>query len=172
MPRKKKVEHAIKEALPKTIARRSAPNGQLQGALVWAYEGDLDLRPVSPADFEEHTLLSVYRTMLLARRLDEKMLTLLKQGKGFFHIGGAGHEAAQAAAGLLSKPGYDWFILYYRDLCMYLSLGGRPEDVLLAHLAKANDPNSGGRQMPAHYSDREKHIVTPSSSVALSFCPH
>lgn len=171
MPRKKKSEHTIKEALPETVVRRSGANGQVQSAVVWACEGDLDLRPVSPADFDASTLLRVYRTMLLARRLDEKMLTLLKQGKGFFHIGGAGHEAAQAAAGLLSRPGYDWFILYYRDLCMYLSLGGRPEDVLLAHLAKANDPNSGGRQMPAHYSDREKHIVTPSSSVGSQFLP-
>lgn len=167
MPRKKKAAHTLEKALPVTGA-----NGQHVAELpVLAYDGDLDIRPVGPADFDADTLLRVYRTMLLARRLDEKMLTLLKQGKGFFHIGGAGHEAAQAAAGLLSKPGFDWFWMYYRDLCTYLMLGGRPEDVLLAHLAKADDPNSGGRQMPAHYSDRAKHIVTPSSSVGSQFLP-
>lgn len=167
MPQKKQSATTLKEALP-----ASNPNGrQLAELPVVAYEGDLDIQPVSPADFDRDALLHVYRTMLLSRRLDEKMLTLLKQGKGFFHIGGAGHEAAQAAVGLLSKPGFDWFWMYYRDLCMYLMLGGRPEDVLLAHLAKADDPNSGGRQMPAHYSDRAKNIVTPSSSVGAQFLP-
>ncbi|QXD17230.1 dehydrogenase E1 component subunit alpha/beta [Rhodocaloribacter litoris] len=109
--------------------------------------------------------------MLTSRLLDEKMLRLLKQGKGFFHIGCAGHEAAQAAIGLLSRPGYDWFSFYYRDLTMYLSLGGTPEEVLLAHLAKADDPNSGGRQMSEHYSNRERHILPISSSVGAQFLP-
>ena len=101
-----------------------------------AYEGDFALEAVAPADFDEETLLGVYRTTLLSRRLDEKMLTLLKQGKGFFHIGCAGHEATQAALGLLSRPGHDWFSFYYRDLCMYLSTGHTAEDVLLHHFAK------------------------------------
>ncbi|RMF62177.1 MAG: tungsten formylmethanofuran dehydrogenase, partial [Bacteroidetes bacterium] len=91
--------------------------------------------------------------------------------KGFFHIGCAGHEAAQAAIGLLSRPGYDWFSFYYRDLTMYLSLGGTPEEVLLAHLAKADDPNSGGRQMSEHYSNRERNILPISSSVGAQFLP-
>src|SRR5690606_40271714 len=82
--------------------------------------------------------------MLLSRRLDEKMLTLLKQGKGFFHIGCAGHEAAQAAVGLYARPGHDWFCMYYRDLCMSLSLGMTSRETMLAHMAKADDPNSGG----------------------------
>ncbi len=135
------------------------------------HEGALKIEPVGPADFDEATLLSVYRTMLTSRRLDEKMLTLLKQGKGFFHIGCAGHEAAQAAVGLLSRPGYDWFSMYYRDLCMALMLGMQPEEALLAHLAKADDPNSGGRQMSEHYGLRDKHVMTLSSSVGAQFLP-
>ncbi len=135
------------------------------------YVGDFDLVPVTAADFEEETLLRVYRTMLLSRRLDEKMLTLLKQGKGFFHIGCAGHEAAQAAIGLLSQPGHDWFALYYRDLSMALSLGMTARETMLAHLAKADDPNSGGRQMSEHYGLRDKHIITTSSSVGAQFLP-
>ena len=133
--------------------------------------GDLSIRPVGPSDFDRATLLKVYRTMLTSRRLDEKMMTLLKQGKGFFHIGCAGHEAAQAAVGLLSRPGHDWFCAYYRDLTMSLSLGLTPREALLSHLAKADDPNSGGRQMPEHYSAREKHIMTISSSVGSQFLP-
>ena len=135
------------------------------------YEGDFDITPVGPEDFDPETLLHVYRTMLLSRRLDDKMLTLLKQGKGFFHIGCAGHEAVQAAIGLLSKPGHDWFSMYYRDLMMYLMLGGTVEDVMLFHLSKADDPNSGGRQMGEHFSSRERNILPVSSSVGAQFMP-
>ncbi len=135
------------------------------------YEGDFEVQPTSPADFEPETLIGAYRTMLLSRRLDEKMLTLLKQGKGFFHIGCAGHEAVQAAFGMLSRPGHDWYSCYYRDLCLYLTIGGTARDVMLHHLAKAEDPNSGGRQMAEHYSSPEMHVLPLSSSVAAQFLP-
>ncbi|MEZ4699603.1 MAG: dehydrogenase E1 component subunit alpha/beta [Rhodothermales bacterium] len=131
----------------------------------------LDITPLQPADFDPATLLGIYRTMLMSRRLDEKMITLLKQGKGFFHIGCAGHEAAQAAVALYSRPGRDWFTTYYRDMCMALSLGMTPREILLAHLAKAADPNSGGRQMAEHFSSVELNILPTSSSVGAQFLP-
>lgn len=131
----------------------------------------LDIKQLTPGDFKPETLQSIYRTMLVSRRLDEKMVTLLKQGKGFFHIGCAGHEAAQAAVACFSRPGNDWFVPYYRDLCMTLSLGMTPKDMLLAHLAKADDPNSGGRQMAEHFSSPELNIITTSSSVGAQYLP-
>lgn len=136
-----------------------------------AIVGDFDVQPASVDAFDPDRLLELYRTMLTSRRLDEKMLTLLKQGKGFFHIGCAGHEATQAAVGLLSRPGEDWFSMYYRDLTMYLMLGGTPEEVMVHHLAKATDPNSGGRQMAEHYGNRQRHILPISSSVGAQFLP-
>ena len=132
---------------------------------------ELDVKPFGPADFDRDTLLHVYRTMLLSRRLDEKMLTLLKQGKGSFHVGAAGHEATQVAFGLLSRPGHDWFAFYYRDLTMHLSIGGTPRDVLLHHFSKADDPHSGGRQMSEHFSSRERNLLPLSSSVGTQFLP-
>lgn len=135
------------------------------------YEGDFDVSPLNPSDFDPDTLLRSYRTMLLSRRLDEKMMTLLKQGKGFFHIGCAGHEAAQAAVSLHARPGHDWFCMYYRDLCMTLSLGMSSREALLAHLAKADDPNSGGRQMPEHFGYSDLNIMTTASSVGAQFLP-
>ena len=102
------------------------------------YEADFDVTEMGPQDFEPGELLSVYRQMLRSRRLDEKMLTLLKQGKGFFHIGCAGHEAAQAAVGMLSRAGEDWFSFYYRDLTMYLMTGGSVRDVLLHQIGRAH----------------------------------
>ncbi|MDA0874682.1 MAG: dehydrogenase E1 component subunit alpha/beta [Bacteroidetes bacterium] len=134
-------------------------------------DGDFDVVKVGPADFDAGELLDIYRKMLTSRRLDEKMLTLLKQGKGFFHIGCAGHEATQAAIGKLSRAGEDWFSMYYRDMMMYLMLGGTEEEVLLHHLAKADDPNSGGRQMSEHFGNRERNILTISSSVGAQFMP-
>ena len=132
---------------------------------------ELAIQQLSPSDFEPDTLLAIYRNMLVSRRLDEKMITLLKQGKGFFHIGCAGHEAAQAAVAHFSRPGEDWFVPYYRDLCMAISLGMTSRDMLLAHLAKADDPNSGGRQMAEHFSSPELNIVTTASSVGAQYLP-
>ena len=146
-------------------------NGRIHETPKNGYVGDFDLEKLTAADFDRATLLKVYRTMLLSRRLDEKMLTLLKQGKGFFHIGCAGHEAAQAAIGLYTRPGHDWFCMYYRDLCIALSLGMTSRETMLAHLAKASDPNSGGRQMSEHYGMRKLNIMTTSSSVAAQFLP-
>ncbi|PSQ88311.1 MAG: hypothetical protein BRD45_06690, partial [Bacteroidetes bacterium QS_8_64_10] len=134
-------------------------------------EGNLEVKPPDPSDFDREALARVYRLMLTSRRLDEKMMTLLKQGRGFFHIGGAGHEAAQAAIGMYARPGHDWFAFYYRDLCMALSLGLSPREALLAHLAKDDDPNSGGRQMPEHFGLKDKNVITTSSSVGAQFLP-
>ena len=135
------------------------------------HDGPLDIQPVGPADFDEAALLHAYRTMLTARRLDDKMLKLLKQGKGFFHIGCSGHEATQTAIGLLSQPGHDWFSLYYRDLGIALTLGQTIEETLLDHLAKAGSPNSGGRQMSEHFSHPDKNILSISSSVGAQWLP-
>lgn len=134
-------------------------------------EGDLNVHPLTPADFERDELLRVLRLMLVARRLDEKMLTLLKQGKGFFHIGSSGHEATQIALGNAFTGGHDWFALYYRDMAMSLAIGMEPVDILRAHFGKASDPNSGGRQLPEHFSSRELNILVSSSSVAAQYLP-
>lgn len=141
------------------------------GTSPFLMEGDFDVKPVGPSDFDSEDLLGIYRTMLTSRRLDEKMLTLLKQGKGFFHIGCAGHEATQAAIGSLSRAGEDWFSMYYRDLMMYLMLGGTEREVMLHHMAKADDPNSGGRQMSEHFGNKDRNILTISSSVGAQFLP-
>jgi len=138
-------------------------------------DGSLDIERLGPKDFETGELRQRLRTMMLSRRLDEKMMTLLKQGKGHFHIGCAGHEAAQSAVSRYSQPGegpgHDWFCFYYRDLCMALSLGMEAREAFLAHLAKADDPNSGGRQMPEHFGLRHLNVMTTASSVGAQFNP-
>jgi 2-oxoisovalerate dehydrogenase E1 component len=119
--------------------------------------------------FQKKELLEIYTTMVTARRLDEKMLILLRQGKGFFHIGCAGHEAAQLGAVANLRPGEDWSYPYYRDAAYCLGMGMTAREQLLSFLARADDPNSGGRQMPQHYGHRKLRIVTQSSPTGTQY---
>jgi 2-oxoisovalerate dehydrogenase E1 component len=104
-----------------------------------------------------------FRLACTARAIDEREMTLQKQQKVFFEISGAGHEALGLGFARALRPGYDWFFPYYRDLALVLGLGVTPEAVLLQAVGSAADPASGGRQMPSHWGDATRHIVTQSS---------
>ena len=119
--------------------------------------------------FSKKQLLEIFADMARSRYLDEKQLILLKQGKGFFHIGGAGHEAAGMAAALAFKPGFDYAYPYYRDQAFCLGWGMTSKDHLLAFLAKEDDPSSSGRQMPQHYGHKSTNLVSQSSSTGTQF---
>ena len=119
--------------------------------------------------FQKKELLDIYNKMYLARTLDEKQLILLKQGKGFFHIGCSGHEGAQLAASNNLNPGKDWVYPYYRDAALCLGLGMTGKEQLLSFLARDDDPNSGGRQMPQHYGHKNLRIVSQSSPTGTQF---
>ncbi|MCH8566828.1 MAG: dehydrogenase E1 component subunit alpha/beta [Balneolales bacterium] len=133
-------------------------------------DSSFKVRSASIKKFSKEHLMESLRTMMLSRRLDDKMLTLLKQGRGFFHIGGSGHEAIQIAATRNMVPRKDWGMLYYRDMAYSLGMGMTARELLSAHLSKVTD-TSGGRQMPSHFNSKEFRILSVSSALGAQFLP-
>ena len=126
-------------------------------------------RESSKTSLSKEELLRAYRTMLMSRRCDEKILILVKQGKSFFHIGGSGHEAAQVAAAAALRRGHDWAFPYYRDQAFALQLGMTAEEMFLISLHRAEDPATGGRQPQGHYGRPDLRIPTQSSPTGTQY---
>lgn len=116
-------------------------------------------------------VIAMYRTMLLARKVDERQWLLNRSGKLPFVISCQGQEAAQVGAAFAFEKGNDYFCPYYRDVGVVLSVGMTAKDLMLAAFAKAEDPASGGRQMPNHFGDRKNNILTQSSPTGTQV-PH
>lgn len=119
----------------------------------------------------DNDVLEMYRYMVLARKLDERMLLLNRAGKAPFVVSGQGQEATQIGAGFALDLTKDYIAPYYRDLGLVLVAGMTSQEAMLHLFAKSEDPNSGGRQMAGHYGHKEKRIITGSSPVATQV-PH
>jgi 2-oxoisovalerate dehydrogenase E1 component alpha subunit len=111
-------------------------------------------------------LVAMYRTVALARAVDERMWILNRAGRIPFVISGQGHEGAQVGLAWPLRRQHDWIAPFYRSIATCLAFGMTPRDLMLAQYAKASDAGSGGRQMPGHYGGPAYNIVSVSSPVA------
>lgn len=114
---------------------------------------------------------AMYETMVRARKIDERMWKLNRAGKIPFVVSCQGQEAAQVGAAFALEKGTDYILPYYRDVAVVLHFGQTARDLMLSAFAKAEDPNSGGRQMPGHFGSKQHRIVTGSSPVTTQV-PH
>ena len=126
-------------------------------------------RASSRAKIDTELLLRAYKSMVLARLIDDKTITLYKQNKCHFQISCAGHEAVQVAAAHVFRPGQDWFYPYYRDMGLMVGLGMTPEQLLMNAMNKVDDPNSHGRMMPMHYASIPLRTPPQSSPTGSQF---
>jgi 2-oxoisovalerate dehydrogenase E1 component len=121
--------------------------------------------------FPAEELVEDFRLSCLSRALDDREIVLQKQSRVFFQISGAGHEILYTALARSLRPGYDWFFPYYRDRALALALGVSPLEIMLQAVGSADDPASGGRQMPCHFGDVARNIVTQSSPTGSQCLP-
>src|SRR6202051_2695060 len=124
-----------------------------------------------PFEISVEETLGTYRLALVSRYLDDREIALRQQSKAFFQISGAGHEALLLGLAHSLRPAYDWFFPYYRDRALMLALGVTPTEMLLQAVGAANDPASGGRQMPCHWGARALNIVTQTSCTGSQCLP-
>ncbi len=144
-----------------TVLKQSSPsNGNTK---------HVKLSHASNGSLKSEQLAQAFRTMYLARSIDEKSMILLKQGKILFHISGPGHEACQIAAAMALKPGHDWAYPYYRDLAFALQYGSTPYEIFLESMHRLGGPSSNGRQMPSHFGNKALRIPAQSSPTGTQF---
>ena len=129
----------------------------------WRFQEPVDWRDT---DLDEKTLLEWFYLMLLGRQIDYRCQVLNRQGRAPFIISCAGHEAAQIGVAWPLKPKYDWISPYYRDVVLCFRMGLTPLDLMLSVLAKPDDPASGGKQTPGHFSDASLNIISGGSPLA------
>lgn len=123
-----------------------------------------------PCDLGDAELRAVYRDLVRARRLDERLSTLQRQGKVSFVASAAGHEAAQVGVARAVEVGRDWVFPYYRNLPLALALGWPLGEAVAQQMASRNDP-ARGRQMPAHPGSPALNLFTAASPIASHVPP-
>ncbi len=111
-------------------------------------------------------VVGLYRQMVLARTLDERIWTLNRQGKVPIAASSQGHEAAELGSLLAAvKDGGCFLFPYYRSLALKVSAGLTPLQAMLSFMGKEGDPYSGGRQFPLQGANIPNGLIQLSNVV-------
>lgn len=129
--------------------------------------GDRSAEAMMPTGFS----LESYRKIVTVFYVEERMRAFARQGKCSFLASSRGHELTQAAMVSLLKPGRDWFFTYYRSKATAIALGIPLKNIFLGMLGRAGDPNSGGRNMPEHFSSRALNLVSQTACTGTQYLP-
>lgn len=117
--------------------------------------------------------LEIYRIMVRARAMEERMIKMSKSGEGYFWIGGPGEEAFNAVLGLQVKkgqgPDYDYLHLHYRNSALLVAMGMPLLDGIRQMGMTATDPHSRGRNFPGHYAKRDWNVVPVTSVIEVQY---
>jgi 2-oxoisovalerate dehydrogenase E1 component alpha subunit len=133
-----------------------------------AEDGEL-VGPPDEVTLPDAEVLRLYRLMVLNRALDERMITLQRQGRIGFYIGSIGEEATVlgSAAAMLET---DWIFPCYREHGAAL-LRGMPLVTFLCDLMGNAGDAMKGRQMPCHEAWRPGCFASISSPISTQI-PH
>src|SRR2546428_7493225 len=117
--------------------------------------------------------LEIYRVMVRARALEERMIKMSKSGEGYFWIGGPGEEAFNTCLGLQVKkgcgPAYDYLHLHYRNSATLVAMGMTLADGVRQMAMTRTDPHSMGRNFSGHFARREWNVVPISSVIEIQY---
>lgn len=123
---------------------------------------------LTKSGLDEKDAKNIYRYMLLARSISEKSWLLTRQGRVLFSMPCDGQEAADVASAYALETNTDFIVPYARSLGAMLVKGMTTQEVMLNMFGKADDPNSGGRQIPMHWGHRQLGIISMGSSVGTT----
>ncbi len=128
-------------------------------------------RPYQQSAVPREFCLELYRKVLTVFYVEERMKALARQGKCSFVASSRGHEVTQAGIASLLRSGHDWFFTYYRSKATALAIGLAVKDIFLGMLGREGDPNSGGRNMPEHFSSRDLNLVSQTACTGSQYLP-
>jgi 2-oxoisovalerate dehydrogenase E1 component len=107
-------------------------------------------------NWSSEELIRLYKSMLMPRMIEEKMLVLLRQGKISKWFSGIGQEAIAAGATLAMQPD-EWVLPLHRNLGVFTSRG-MPLSKLFLQWQGSEDGYSKGRERSFHFGSREHAI--------------
>src|SRR3954466_5970135 len=117
--------------------------------------------------------LQIYRIMVRARAMEERMIKMSKSGQGYFWIGGPGEEACNACLGLLVKkgrgPAFDYLHLHYRNSATLIAMGMPLAHGLRQMAMTATDSHSAGRNFTGHFAAPDWNVLPVTSVIEVQY---